>query len=106
MIPQMPPNQGNGISKRGANFGIPSRDPNGDDFLLEKLMGGQGDDRIEAQQRWGRSGNGSRIPLALRLQAQMRPRFFQRDFYGPATDKPGQDLLRRLIRVGRQQGLW
>ena len=36
----------------------------------------------------------------------MRPRFFQRDFHGPATDKPGQDLLRCLVQVGRQQGLW
>jgi hypothetical protein len=100
MSPQMPPNQGNRISKRGANYGIPSRDPNAGGFLLEKLMGSQRDDRLEAQQRWGGSGNGSRILPALRLQAQMRPRFFQRDFYGPATDKPGQDLLRCLVQVG------
>jgi hypothetical protein len=49
-------------------------------------MGGQCDDRIEAQQRRGGSSHGSRMPLALRLQAQMRPRFLTRDFQGPATD--------------------
>jgi len=89
MIPHMPPNQGHRISKRGAHVGIPSCDPDDSGFLLEKLRGGQRDDRIEAQQRWGGAGHGSRMPLALRLQAQMRPCVFQRDFYGPATDKPG-----------------
>jgi hypothetical protein len=69
-------------------------------------MGGQRDDRIEAPQRWSGAGTGSRMPLALGLQAQMRPRFFQRAFYAPATDQPGQDRLRCLVQVRRQHGLW
>ena len=46
------------------------------------------------------------MPLALGLQAQMRPCFFTRPCHGPATDQPGQHLLRCLVQVGRQQGLW
>jgi hypothetical protein len=38
-------------------------------FLPEQLMGGQDDDCIEAQQRWGGVGHGALIPLALRLEA-------------------------------------
>ena len=52
------------------------------------------------------SGQSLSIPLALRLHTQMRPRFFKRDFHGPATDKPGQPRLRGMAQGGRQQGLW
>src|SRR5918999_117908 len=100
MIPQMASDQGNRIGKCGANVGVPSCDSDAGGFLLEKLMGNQRDNRIEAQQRWGSSGNGSRLPLALRLPSQMCPRFFKCDFHGPATDKPGQDLLRCMVQVG------
>ena len=65
----------------------------------------QCNDRLQAQQRRGRAGNGAIIPLALRFHPQRRPRFFKRDFHGPATDKPGQHLLRRMLQISRQQGL-
>jgi hypothetical protein len=69
-------------------------------------MSGPRDDRIAAQQRWGGAGHGARMPLARRLQAPMRPRFFPRDVYGPAADPPGPDRLGWMVQVGRPQGRW
>ena len=44
--------------------------------FFDQQMRGQCNDRIEAHQRRGGTGNGPRIPLALRFHPQMRPRFF------------------------------
>src|SRR5215217_3117327 len=106
LIPQLPPTQGHRLSIRGATCGIPRRGPDDGGFLLEQLMSGPRDDRIAAQQRWGGAGHGARMPLARRLQAPMRPRFFPRDVYGPAADPPGPDRLGWMGQVGRPQGRW
>ena len=66
---------------------------------MKKLMSGQRDDRMRLNNA-GVVRHSSRIPLALRLHAQMHPGFFKRHFHGPATDQPGQDLLRCMVQVG------
>ena len=72
MIPQLPPPQGHHIRKGRASFAIPRRAAQTGRSLLDQLLGGQRDDRVEAQQRWGGAGNSAIIPLALRFHPQMR----------------------------------
>jgi site-specific DNA recombinase len=40
-----------------------------------------------------------------RLHSQMCSRFFKADFHPPAAHKPGQDLQRRVVRIGTDKGL-
>ena len=105
MLPHLPPHPSNRVRKGGARFVIPRRTAHAGRSLFNQQLGGQRDNRIEAQQRWGGAGNGAIIPLTLRFHPQMRPYFFKRHFHRPATDKPGQHLLRGMTEIGRQQGL-
>jgi site-specific DNA recombinase len=41
-----------------------------------------------------------------RLNAQMSARFLKGHFHPPTSDKPGQDLARRVIRIGTDKCLW
>ena len=97
MLPQLPPHQGNRVRKGGASFAIPRRAAHAGRSLLDQQLSRQRDDRVEAQQRRGGARNRAIIPLALRFHPEMRPRFFKRHFHGPATDKPGQHLRRRML---------
>ena len=105
MIPQLPSHQGNRVRKGGTRFAIPRCAAHAGHALFDQQMRVQRHERVEAQQRRGSTGNRTLIPLALRLQPQMGPRFFKRHFHRPAPDKPGQYLCRHMLQIGRQQGL-
>ena len=90
---------------RGVNCGLPRREADGGELLVEPRMRAQREECIPAQPRRGGAGHGARMPGALGLQAPRRPRFFQRDFPGPAPATPGADRLRGLVPGGRQQRL-
>ena len=100
MLPQLPPHQGHRVCKGGARFALPRRAAHAGRSLRDPQLGRQCDERVEAQQRRGGASNRTRMPLVLRFHPQMRPRFFQRHFQRPVTDKPGQPLRRRIRQPG------
>src|SRR5262245_42164435 len=97
MTPYPSPDPGKGIRKGRMSFAIPGRASHAGCSLLAQAVGGQCDNRVEAQQRWRRASNGALIPLALCFHAQMPPRFFKRHFHPPATDKPGPLNLSQFV---------
>ena len=105
MIPQLPPHQGNRVRKGRTSFAIPRGAAHTCRSLFQQQLGGQRNDRVEAQQRRGRTGDGPIIPLALRFHPQVGPRFFKCHFHRPATNNPRQHLLAGMLQIGRQQRL-
>src|SRR5689334_12282244 len=79
---------------------IPSGCANWLDLALDQPIGHQCHHREQPKQDWGRSRNRQVIPLALRLNPEMRPSFFKGYFHSPAADEPTQDLQRRMIQIG------
>lgn len=63
------------------------------------------DEREETKKSWSRAGNGLLRPLSLSLNAEMSAGSVERDFHLPAKHEPGQNLLRRRLQVGAQEGL-
>ena len=61
----------------------------------ELLMSVQGDEREEAQQRWGGAPDRQLGPLPLGLDAQVPAGFFEGDFELPPRDEPSEDLRGR-----------
>jgi hypothetical protein len=105
MHPEMAPDQCQSISEGRGRLGVPGglADRGGGPGQRSVcLEGHQGE---QAQQ--GRRGpqDGTLRPLALGLDAQMGAHFVERHFDLPATDEPGEDLLRISVEIGAQQRL-
>src|ERR1051326_1694243 len=72
---------------------------------LDQTISHQGDQREQAEQHGRGPRNGQVVPLSLSFYPQMRPRLFKSYFHAPTPHEPAQDLLRRMIEIGREQSL-
>src|SRR3954453_19556382 len=104
-LPEMSPHSGEGVAEGGAAFVIPGRAHNGPACLRAELCGKQGHEGEEPEQARGRACDGQVGPLALGLNAQMRPGLLERGFQSPTLNEPAQDLVRVLVGIGAEQGL-
>ena len=68
-------------------------------------MGKERNQREQAKECWGGAQNGQGRPLALRLNAQVRSRFFQGDLQLPTQHEPLDDLRRGGGQCGAAQSL-
>src|SRR3954452_10127983 len=104
-LPEMSPYSGECIAEGGAAFVIPGRAHSGSARLWAELCGEQGDEGEEPEQARGGACDGQIGPLALGLNAQMRPGLLERGLHLPTLNKPAQDLVRVLVGIGAEQGL-
>ena len=70
-LPQGPTNLGERIDESRQGLVVPGRMANPRFLALPALVGHQGDEREQPQQRWGCSGNGEVGPLPLGFYAQV-----------------------------------
>ena len=68
-------------------------------------MGKESHEQKEPQESRCGAEDGRLRPLALRLDPQVFAHRMKGDFHLPAQDKPGQDLERRRLQIGTEQGL-
>src|SRR3954469_24874480 len=104
-LPEVSPYSGECIAEGGAAFVIPGRAHNGPACLRAELCGEQGHEGEQPEQARGRACDGQVGPLALGLNAQMRPGLLERGLQLPTLNEPAQDLVRVLVGVGAEQGL-
>src|SRR3954452_9921647 len=104
-LPEMSPYSGECVAEGGAAFVIPGRAHNRPACLRAELCGEQGHEGEQPEQARGRACDGQVGPLALGLNAQMRPGLLERGLHLPALHEPAQDLVRILVGIGAEQGL-
>src|SRR5262247_4017526 len=103
--PQTTPYQRNRIGEGRQFFLVPSSRANRHLLTFGRLVCHQGHDREESKQRRSCPGNRQVTPLSLRFYSYVRPGLFKGHFHAPTSHKPGQDLQRRVARIGTDKGL-
>ena len=103
--PQTTPCERYRIGEGRPLFRVPSRQANRHGLSCAQAVCHQRHEREQSQKHRGRPRNRQVAPLSLRFHPQMRPRFFEGDFHPPTPHKPGQDLQRRMVDMGRKKGL-
>lgn len=93
------------ISESRSLLFIPGGSANRLDLGLNQPVSHQRDHREQSEERRRRSSNRQIASLALSFYFQMNPRLYEGHFHSPAPNEPTQDLQRRMIEIGRQQGL-
>src|SRR5947209_7941499 len=96
-LPEMSPHSCKCVAEGGAAFVIPGRAHNGAACLRAELCGKQGYEGEQPEQARGGACDGQVGPLALGLDAQMRPGFLECGLQLPTLNKPAQDLVRVLV---------
>jgi hypothetical protein len=94
-LPQVPPDQGQSISKGGLSLGVPSHLPSGELLCPNQLPRQDGHQGEQPQQSRSGTSNGHVRPLPLGLHPKMDSYFLKGDFQLPAPDEPGQNLFWR-----------
>src|ERR1044071_128826 len=93
------------IGERDLRFRIPRCPANWLALLPDQTVGQQRHHRKHPQQYRRCSLYRYIIPLSLRLDSQVRSRFFKGHFHPPAPHKPLQDLLRFMLAIRTHQSL-
>ena len=102
---------GEGVAEGGFGLGVPCGLARREAVGM-RGMGHEDYQAVEAEEARGGAANGAGRPLALGLQAEMRPCFLEGDFDVPSVEVGGQDSrgIDRLVgaeeRVGCEPALW
>ncbi len=105
MAPQVTPHHRYCVREGRTLFGLPRRTSHREFLLLDQVCRQQTHHRVERKERRRGARNRFVRPLALRLHAEMRSRFFKGHFHCPAPDKPFQYLLWFDLQVCRHERL-
>jgi hypothetical protein len=73
---------------------------------MNQMIGPDGDQGEQSEQRWCCAQDGEVRPLPLRFHAEMHARFLKRCFHAPARDEPAENLLWPGCEIGAEKGLW
>src|SRR5205085_8845159 len=84
-------------------FGVPSRRANDLRLVFDQGVGHQRHQRKQPEQNWRRTRNCQIAPLPLRLDSQMRPRFFKGHLQSPTSHEPRQNPDWLVCQFGREK---
>ncbi len=97
--PQTTPDHRNRISEGRMLFLVPSRLADEASFGLDQRVRHQRHQRKQSEQDRRGASYRQIIPLPLRINLQMRARFFKGHFLSPPPDEPCQNLQRRARQI-------
>ena len=86
-------------------FRVPGSRANWPGLTFAQAICQPGHEREQSHKNRCRPGNRQVTPLPLRCNAQMSARFFKGDCPPPTAHKPGQNLQRRVVRIGTGKDL-
>ena len=91
MVPDFVAYCGDSIAEGWRHFFVPCSSSGAEAFGLCNVMGPEGYQGVEAEQRRRGSQDGFIRPLSLGFDAEMGSGFLEGDFDLPSADEPGQD---------------
>ena len=84
-------------------FGVPGGRANHLRLVFDQGVGHQGHQRKQAEQNWRRARNRQIVPLPLRLNFKVCPRFFKGHLHSPTSNEPDQNLEWLVGQFGRKK---
>src|SRR5262245_28728240 len=103
--PQTTPYNRDGIREGWPLLRIPGSGANRLYLPFDQTISHQRDQREQTEKYWCGTCDSQVAPLSLSFYPDMRSSFFKGDFHPPTSHKPGQDLQRRVVRIGTYESL-
>src|SRR5215510_4894384 len=103
--PQRTSNHCYRISESRQCFRIPSSCAHRLRLIFDQAICQQSDQRKQTKKDWRCTRYSQITPLPLRLQTEMRPRFFEGHLLPPTSYEPSQDLQRCMVGISTEKRL-